>query len=173
MMHTVVDDSSVDRPSQAAVGQAKSDSPSKVDEFALLIRIVKLERIHFLKEISYRQLFSVTQKDVFTGDNVLHYAVLGNKGAFVEQAVDLFENELNMRNEDGNTPLAYACLRGNLELVKLLHQRGALPAQRNQAGLTPLMLAVHNSHYFVVHYLLGLEEVVEAVLSPQELFKLF
>lgn len=35
--------------------------------------------------------------------------------------IDLFENEINMKNEDGNTPLHYACMRGNLPIVKLLH----------------------------------------------------
>jgi uncharacterized protein len=78
----------------------------------------------------------------------------------------MYENEVNMRNEDGNTPLAYACLRGNLEVVKLLHQKGAVMNQKNLAGLTPLMLAVYNCHYFVVHYLLGTESVVEAVMTP-------
>lgn len=33
----------------------------------------------------------------------------------------MFENEVNLKNEDGNTPMAYACLRGNLDIVKLLY----------------------------------------------------
>lgn len=58
---------------------------------------------------------------MFTGDTVLHYATFDNKTFFVKAIIDLFENEVNMRNEDGNTPLSYACLRGNLEIVKILH----------------------------------------------------
>lgn len=103
---------------------------------------------------------------MFTGDSVLHYAIFDNKTAFVEQIIDMYENEVNMRNEDGNTPLAYACLRGNLEIVKMLHCKGAVMNGKNQAGLTPLMQAIYNCHYFVVHYLLGIEAVVENVMTP-------
>lgn len=62
---------------------------------------------------------------MFTGDSVLHYAIFDNKTEFVKSIIDLYENEVNMRNEDGNTPLQYACMRGNLEIVKLLHSKGA------------------------------------------------
>jgi hypothetical protein len=40
--------------------------------------------------------------------------------------------------------LSYACLRGNLELVKLLHYKGALMAHRNTAGLSPLLLSIYH-----------------------------
>ena len=68
----------------------------------------------------------ITQKDMFTGDSILHYAIFDNKTELVKQIIDLYENEVNMRNEDGNLPLSYACLRGNLEIVKLLHSKGAI-----------------------------------------------
>eukprot|EP00347_Sterkiella_histriomuscorum_P015824 403355547 len=149
----------------------QNNSANKIDEFALLIRIIKLERVHFLREIHYKQLFIITQKDMFTGDSILHYAIFDNKSELVRQIIDLYENEVNMRNEDGNTPLAYACLRGNLQIVKLLHGKGAIMNQKNQANLTPLMLAIYNSHFFVVHYLLGIESVVESVNSSFDLYR--
>ena len=68
---------------------------------------------------------------MFTGDTILHYAIFDNKTELVKQIIDLYENEVNMRNEDGNTPLAYACLRGNLDIVKLLHNRQAFMNQKN------------------------------------------
>lgn len=51
------------------------EGQGKIDEFALLVRIVKHERVNFLREIQYKQLFSTTQKDMLTGDSVLHLAV--------------------------------------------------------------------------------------------------
>ena len=63
---------------------------------------------------------------MFTGDSILHYAIFDNKTELVKLIIDLYENEVNMRNEEGNTPLSYACLRGNLELVRLLHSKGAI-----------------------------------------------
>lgn len=68
---------------------------------------------------------------MFTGDSILHYAIFDNKTELVKSIIDLYENEVNMRNEDGNTPLSYACLRGNLELVKLLYSKGAIMNLKN------------------------------------------
>ncbi len=67
----------------------------------------------------------------------------------------MFEADINMKNEDGNTPIFYACMRGNLPLVKLLNQRGAHKTIKNNAELTPLLMAIHYSHYFVVHFMLS------------------
>ena len=79
--------------------------------------------------------------------------------------IELFENEINMKNEEGNTPLHYACIRGNLEVVKLLNSKGAQMSERNTAFLTPLMLSIYYSHFFVVHYLLSIEQVVDFVTN--------
>jgi hypothetical protein len=76
-----------------------------------------------------------------------------------------------LRNEDGNTALSYACLRGNLDIVKTLHQKGAIMGHRNSAGLTPLLIAIYHQHYFVVHYLLSVESVYESIVSPLDLYK--
>lgn len=124
----------------------------RIDEFAILMRIVRHERVQFLREIQYKQLFSITQKDMITGDSVIHLAVFEDKTDFVKKIISpdegshaLYELEdINLKNEDGNTPLCYACLRGNLELVKLLHFKGALMAHRNTAGLTPLLLSIYH-----------------------------
>ncbi|TNV74271.1 hypothetical protein FGO68_gene7239 [Halteria grandinella] len=149
----------------------------KFDEWAILMRIVKTERVEFLKEILIKQAFTVTQKDVKTGDSILHIAAFQGKIGFVKamllnQPQPLFElEEINIKNEDGNTPLSYASLKGNLELVKLLHSKGASVVHKNSQGLSPLMLAIYQSHYFVVHYLLSIEAVYDSVGTALELFK--
>jgi len=84
----------------------------------------------------------------------------------------LYENEeINLKNEDGNTPLSYACIRGNLELVKLLHSKGATMTHKNTAGLSPLLLSIYHKQYFIVHYLLSLEPVFDSVSTALDLFK--
>jgi len=114
----------------------------------------------------------ISQKDVLTGDTLLHYATFENKSAFIEGILDYFANEINQKNEDGNTALSYACLRGNLKIVKLLHMKGADLDTRNAALLTPLHLATYNAHFFVVHYLLSIDNVIRAVSPTQELYRL-
>ena len=143
------------------------------------MRIVRLERVDFLREIQYKQLFSITQKDMKTGDSILHLAVFESKTSFVNAILDteqtnhaLFELEdINIRNEEGNTPLSYACITGNLELVKLLHIKGASMVHKNSAGLTPLFLSIFQTHYFVVHYLLSIEQVFDSVATALDIFK--
>ena len=70
--------------------------------------------------IAEKSVFPITQKDEFTGDNVLHYAVLSKKPNFIIKVKSMFENEINTKNEQGNTPFHFACLLGNLDLVQAL-----------------------------------------------------
>jgi cytohesin len=52
-------------------------------------------------------------------------------------------SDVNTASADGMTPLHWACVTGNAEMVNLLLQHGADPDLRNEAldGLTPLDLA--------------------------------
>ena len=102
----------------------------------------------------------------------MHYAISDGKSHFVHEIIDFFKNEINLQNEEGNTPLHFSCLRGDLNTTKLLHQKGAQMSIKNEAGLMPIHLAVHHCHYYVVHYLLAIEEVVTKFESQTELYKL-
>jgi ankyrin repeat protein len=66
-----------------------------------------------LKKIHEENLFPIHQKDDYSGDNVIHYAIFENKVEFIAEIAHLYENEINLKNEDGNTPFHYACLKGN------------------------------------------------------------
>lgn len=81
---------------------------------------MKFERVSFLEQINKKGLFPITQKDEYTGDNLLHFAVLENKLNFIYDTLHLFENEVNVKNAVGNTPFHYACLKGNNEVVAVL-----------------------------------------------------
>lgn len=116
---------------------------------------------------------------MITGDSILHLAVFENRTDFVRNIVysnegsqPLFEiDEINLKNEDGNTPLSYACIKGNLDLVKILHSKGALMTHKNNSGLSPLLLSIYHQHYFIVHYLLAIEQVFESISSALDIFK--
>ena len=49
------------------------------DEFRLLTEMVRHERINFLQAVNKRGFFAVTQRDEYSGDNLIHYAVLSGK----------------------------------------------------------------------------------------------
>lgn len=97
------------------------DQEQPLDEFGLLTEIVKYERVSFLTQINKKSLFPITQKDEYTGDNLLHFAIFENKRDFIYQVLHLYENELNVKNARGNTPFHYACLKGNIDIVLTLY----------------------------------------------------
>jgi ankyrin repeat protein len=105
---------------------------------------------------------------------LLHYAIFENKTEFIKKVLPLYENEVNAKNEPGNTPFHYACLKGNLEIVQLFFnmQKIIKTASQgkstqvdllaeNKAGFLPVHLAIARSHFFVVHFLLSQESVLE------------
>jgi len=70
--------------------------------------------------------------------------------AMVEAGVDV-----NAQDDVNNTPLHYAALTSNVEMVKLLLDAGAIIEARNAAGKTALHLAIQNSNEEVVKFLLS------------------
>ena len=103
----------------------------------------------------------------------------------------MFENEINTKNDQGNTPLHFACLTGNLEIVKILLSfqngfstvpgvsgssqpgagQGIEMCAVNKEGLLPIHLAIARSRYFIVHHLLRQEQVLLHLISaPFDLY---
>jgi len=49
---------------------------------------------------------------------------------------------VNWQNEDGESPLSFACSANNLDIAMELHRHGANPNLELSSGLTPLDIAV-------------------------------
>ncbi|HZT31960.1 MAG TPA: ankyrin repeat domain-containing protein [Bryobacteraceae bacterium] len=62
--------------------------------------------------------------------------------------------DVNAREDDGATPLAWAALRSNAGIAALLLKAGANPNLRNEQGISPLYLAITNGSPAVVKLLL-------------------
>lgn len=73
--------------------------------------------------------------------------------AFLDSGVDVNYHSKDKQGT-GRTALSEACLRGNLELVRLLIKRGANVNWLDQVGTTPLDWAANNSFVSVVVELL-------------------
>jgi ankyrin repeat protein len=93
--------------------------------------------------------------DDSNGFSALHWAayngevqkvkdILGSCGKQLSAVVNNSENESNV------TPLQWACIRGDLEIVKLLLNAGASLEHRDALGQSAIMLAVQNSHLMLV-----------------------
>src|SRR5450755_991142 len=62
--------------------------------------------------------------------------------------------DVNAREEDGATALAWAAIRGNIESATLLLKAGANPNLTNEQGIGPLYLAITNGAPAVAQLLL-------------------
>lgn len=71
----------------------------------------------------------------------LHHAVLGQNRAVVEALLDAGA-DVNALTNDGNTPLIMAIQRGNLDLMRLLVERGAAVTKFSRKRFRPPLRAV-------------------------------
>ena len=67
----------------------------------------------------------------------LHHAARWGRLAEVKRLIKEGEN-VNVQDENGNTPLHWAALRGRVEVIKFLIKKGASVNAKNQWGVTPL-----------------------------------
>jgi ankyrin repeat protein len=63
--------------------------------------------------------------------------------------------DVNAREDDGATALAWAAVRCNVEIAALLLKAGANPNVTNEQGIGPLYLAITNGSPAIVQLLLG------------------
>ena len=68
----------------------------------------------------------------------------GNIEAFKQHLTT--ETDVNVKNEDGETPLQYAAWKGHKEIAELLIDKGADVNAKNKGGVTPLDCAVYFGH---------------------------
>ncbi len=71
--------------------------------------------------------------------DLLESVYLGDLDA-VRAHLDADAAAVNATSPDGFTALHVAVQQGHLDVVELLFERGALPNQRNRAGLTPMFM---------------------------------
>ena len=92
------------------------------------------------------------------GHTALHFAVMRNHPGVVEV---LFEAgaDIEVKDEEGSSPLLLACTTGHLDIVKMLVEAGAGVRGSNIEGVTCLLRAAYHGHTEIVRYLVGLPQV--------------
>ncbi len=68
------------------------------------------------------------------GSSALHWAIYNNDSQSVDFLLNAGANPLDPDPDDGMTPLMYAALQGDLNLVKRLVKKGAGATQRDKKG---------------------------------------
>jgi ankyrin len=71
----------------------------------------------------------------------------------------------NLHHENGYTPLAYAAVKGNPQMVEMLLRNGADPALTTREGETPVELALRAGHNGVADLLKRARQEGETALA--------
>jgi ankyrin repeat protein len=96
----------------------------------------------------------INTRDYSTGEGALHIVVKRRDAAWLAFLLAKGAKP-DVKDNDGNTPLAVAAQLGFVEGVQTLLDRGAGANVGNSRGETPLILAVHNRDMATVRYLLA------------------
>ncbi|CAF3431714.1 unnamed protein product [Rotaria sp. Silwood2] len=113
----------------------------------------RLDIVHFLVDNDYADINQTKTNDEHGCSNLIESVTYGHT-SIVE---DLIRKNAKLElktSTDGNTALAVAAIKGNLELVQFLYMAGASLSIRNHANKTPIRLAAENEHFNVVDYFL-------------------
>lgn len=86
-------------------------------------------------------------------DNMLLQACKNNQKSVVQTFLKRGGADVNKRDEAGNTPLIYACLKSARDLVKLLLDNGADVNLGNQRSRMPLHFAAESGNYQIISML--------------------
>lgn len=58
---------------------------------------------------------------------------------------EILESWVNSKSKEGNTPLLYACFRGNIDLIEILIENSADYTHRNNQGLNALHVSAQGN----------------------------
>uniref|UniRef100_A0A2N9FK05 PGG domain-containing protein n=1 Tax=Fagus sylvatica TaxID=28930 RepID=A0A2N9FK05_FAGSY len=88
-------------------------------------------------------------------ETALHIAAAAKRTAFVKELVKYMnEEDLTLRNKDGNTAICFAAASGIVEIAMVMVEKNNnLPMIRGNKGMTPLYMAAMFGHRNMVSYL--------------------
>lgn len=71
--------------------------------------------------------------------DLIHKSILSDDINTLTKLLKTKEN-INLRDNNGNTPLMYACTRGNIQIVSILLKNGANASLKNNNGWNAYMI---------------------------------
>ena len=109
-----------------------------------------------------------TTRDLEGGKTELHYACDDNELLLARACVTFNDDDINVRDENGQTPLHSTCTYGYVEIARLLLESGAQASlyQKDHEGAMPIDLAVLDEDISQVKLILSyLEDDKELALE--------
>lgn len=87
--------------------------------------------------------------------SILHWAALQAKEDLVNHLISFNQSELDAEDDTGTTPLLLATLKGNLNIVRSIHKKGADINKKNWRGHSCIQYACSRGYKDIVLYLLS------------------
>ena len=137
-----------------------------------LVEYARYGEVAIIKELANQGLNTRLDTAVDErGNTMLHMFAANGYLDCIEEILRSATNPtdlLNRPNKEGNVPLHWACVAGQLEAVKLLMAHGAIVAIENTAGRTPVCEAHQHKRTSILEHFeekLGRKDAEEATIT--------
>jgi hypothetical protein len=124
---------------------AERFSISKIPLILALVALVGISLINYVVRLLPTGLEPKPKEKSAEGVRAMFYAIEKNNVVYGQKVLSM-NFDPNLHHDNGYTPLAYAAMKGNPQMVELFLRNGADPAQTTREGDTPVELALRMGH---------------------------
>jgi len=101
------------------------------------------ENIDELRNLLEKENIDINNKDKNVGNSILHFAIIKEYLNIINFLLQYENININIKNYNNETPLHYACIANNLNIVKVLLEEGANPNNINLQNQNSLQYSVY------------------------------
>ena len=139
---------------------------SKVPLVLALVAMVGVSLINYIVKLVPTGLEPRPKEKSPEGVRAMFYAIERNNLVYAQKLLSM-NFDPNLMHENGYTPLAYAAMKGNAQMVDLFLRNGADPTARTKDGDTAVELALRMGHTEVADRLKRARQESEAGVTGQ------
>jgi len=136
-------------------------SISKVPLLLALVAMVGISLVNHLVKLLPTGLEPKAKEKSAEGVRAMFYAIERNKVVYAQKVLSM-NFDPNLQHDNGYTPLAYAAMKGNPQMVEVLLRNGADPSMTTKESDTPMELALRMGHSEVADILKRARQETEA-----------
>ena len=118
---------------------------SKIPLILALVAMVGVSLVNYVVRLLPTGLEPRPREKSPEGVRAMFYAIEKNSLSYAQKVLAM-RFDPNLHHDNGYTPLAYAAMKGNPQMVETLLRNGADPAQTTREGDTPVELALRMGH---------------------------
>ena len=139
---------------------------SKIPLVLALVAMVGVSLINYIVKLVPTGLEPRSREKSVEGVRAMFYAVERNNLVYAQKLLSM-NFDPNLMHENGYTPLTYAAMKGNSQMVDLFLRNGADPTARTKDGDTAVELALRMGHTEVADRLKRARQESEAGVTGQ------